>query len=332
MATSRGRHVYCKAAPGSVQAIRAAIGKPEGRGAINCGDGELRAGPGCYSVLPPSKHPSGAVYEWLIPPAAEIQVVDLATAGFICCENQGCNRENGESRAAQMTLRRLEASELRASSLAGNNQPFNLQPPSCHQSSQITPSSLDSLPSLLQAQVEAAIAKTLPNRGGTRHKLLFELARELKAIAGLAEAPKTELKPIVAQWHALARPFNQTKAFEESWFDFAEGWEKVKHPAGQEPIAMIFALAIESELPEAARQYEQPELQSLVALCRELQRGCGDQPFFLSSRTAGGLLNVDHSTASRWLRGLQTDGILELVVKGSQETHKASRYRYRADL
>ena len=42
------------AAPGSVATLREALGNPEGTGHIDCGDGELRAGVGCYSVLPPS--------------------------------------------------------------------------------------------------------------------------------------------------------------------------------------------------------------------------------------------------------------------------------------
>jgi len=184
----------------------------------------------------------------------------------------------------------------------------------------------------LQKQIEGAIERTLPNGYKQRHKLLFDLARELKALPGLRDAPVVDMRPIVQQWHARALPYILTKPLEESWFDFAEGWGKVKHPKGEEPIAMLLAKADAAELPEVAREYEQEELRRLVALCRELQRACGDGPFYLASRTAGELLGIDHSTASRWLRGLQIDGILRLVVRGSQREHKASRYRYLASL
>ena len=83
-----------------------------------------------------------------------------------------------------------------------------------------------------------------------------------------------------------------------------------------------------AELPEPALQYEQQELRLLVALCRELQRACGTGPFFLSTRTAGQLLGINHVRASRWLRGLRHDGILELVSRGTRQDRLASRYRY----
>ena len=162
---------------------------------------------------------------------------------------------------------------------------------------------------------------------------MFELARELKALPGLAEASIAELKPYVRQWHKRALPYIvNAKAFEESWFDFAEAWDKIKYPKGEEPIAMMFAKAVEAELPEVAQQYEQRKLRLLVALCRELQRACGTGPFFLSTRTAGQLLGVNHVTASRWLRGLRLDGILKLESEGSREEHRAHRYRYVAPL
>jgi hypothetical protein len=93
-------------------------------------------------------------------------------------------------------------------------------------------------------------------------------------------------------------------------------------------MTMIVAKAMEAELPEVAKQYEQQPLRLLVAVCRELQRASGEGPFYLSARTAGKYLDVTHVTAWRWLRGLQHDGILQLVSKGSQSAHKASRYRW----
>jgi bifunctional DNA primase/polymerase-like protein len=82
VATRRGMHVYCIAAPGSIEAVRQLLGKP-GTGAIQFADGELRAGIGCYSVLPPSVHPSGHVYRWVVLPGDELPIVDLLAGGFL---------------------------------------------------------------------------------------------------------------------------------------------------------------------------------------------------------------------------------------------------------
>lgn len=80
--TRRGRHVYFRTMPECVAKLRQVMGKL-GTGAIACGDGELRVGVGCYSVLPPSVHPSGHIYDWVIPLADDLPVIDLMEAGFI---------------------------------------------------------------------------------------------------------------------------------------------------------------------------------------------------------------------------------------------------------
>jgi hypothetical protein len=58
------------------------------------------------------------------------------------------------------------------------------------------------------------------------------------------------LKPYVREWHRGALPNIRTKPFEETWFDFAEAWEKVKFPAGAGAMDMIFANAMQAEFPE----------------------------------------------------------------------------------
>jgi len=70
-------------------------------------------------------------------------------------------------------------------------------------------------------------------------------------------------------------------SFEESWFDFAEAWDKVRFPAGAGPMDEIYRRALRADPPEVATQYESPKLRLLIALCRELQRTCGDGPFYL---------------------------------------------------
>lgn len=79
VATRRGRHVYFRATPDSVRRLREGLGKrPDAHGALQRPCGELRLGCGCYSVLPPSSHPSGFEYHWLRPPAWRLPDVDPA--------------------------------------------------------------------------------------------------------------------------------------------------------------------------------------------------------------------------------------------------------------
>jgi hypothetical protein len=58
----------------------------------------------------------------------------------------------------------------------------------------------------------------------------------------------------------------------------------------------------------------------------------GVKPFSLSVRGAGQCLETDPKTAWRWLRILETDGILKMVARGSNVDRKASRFRYVEEL
>ena len=78
VATSRGRHVYFRAAPADLIFVDLRnVDPPE--------DGEYRGDAGHYCLLPPSRHPDGPTYTWLIPlPDGEIPfVADVRAAGFL---------------------------------------------------------------------------------------------------------------------------------------------------------------------------------------------------------------------------------------------------------
>jgi len=149
----------------------------------------------------------------------------------------------------------------------------------------------------------------------------------LKALPELADVASVELELVVRSWHKRALPSISTKPFEETWIDFLRAWPKVKYPKGQEPIAHHLDAA-KKNIPKVAERFEQPALRLLVSLCCELQRDAGAGPFYLSCRTAGRLLNVEHTTAARWLYLLVQSGILIEVEKGSQRHNRATRYRY----
>jgi hypothetical protein len=293
--TRRGRHVYCQAAPGSLHAVRQALGKVGGTGAIAVEDGELRADVGCYSVLPPSKHPSGFVYRWIQPPGdGSLPTIDLLDAGFVSLTHATERTEvYGDDRGQQRLPKITDAID--------------------------------------ECSIESAIARALPTGPGQRHRQVFKLARALKAIPALVDADPRDLKPLVRQWHKAALPFITTSAFEETWIDFLKAWPNVRFPLGSDSMAELLAKVLQMDPPEVARQYEQAELRLLVSLCRELQRAAGEGPFYLACRTAGRWLDVDHSTANRWLFLLVRDGVLAEVSKGGPQTKKASRYRFLVD-
>src|SRR5207245_3828628 len=96
-------------------------------------------------------------------------------------------------------------------------------------------------------------------------------------------------------------------------------------------VEMAFKLALADPPPPiAVKLYGEgrPPIVLLATLCRELQRIAGDGEFFLDCRWAGRLIEVDHTTAWRYLKVLCADGVLAAGAKGSRATGKASQFRF----
>ena len=304
VATGRpgGHHAYFRMAEDVLTEIRQQFSST-GRGAIDLGDGELRCDTGCYVVLPPSRHPDGPVYQWVVPLDGEVPLIDPREVGLVRC---WANAGDTSSAGHPMTQRvqRVTASVLSAHSAL----------------------------SVSSELVELAIRRTLPPGPGQRRNKLFQLARQLKAIPELADRSAGELRPVVEESHQAALPYIKTKPLEASVWNFREAWDRVRFPAGEDIVGRCFAAAKDRAPPKCAEQYEGPGVRRLVALCRELQREYGERPFFLSCRTAGSLLGIGHKTASNWLRGLCGDGILGVVERPPRPTRKALRYKYLGDM
>lgn len=329
--TVRGRHVYAR---GSVEAVRKL--SKSGEGAIlDFGDGELRAGG--YCLAPPSMHPSGKAYKWVVPLAGELPILDVVQAGFVPESWRPAQLQSESNPLFIIPPARpscspcdTEGTECAEGAADTDHSGKHSEPKTfnCDRKKAIGKRTEPAPTFVVDGATEQAIRGTLPSGPGQRHRHIFELARALKAIPALADSDAKALRGIVQQWHKLALPAISTKPFDDTWFDFLEGWGRVKYAKGSEPMAKIFAKAVEAIAPAEAVQYEQPKLRLLVALCRELQREAGGGAFFLSARTAARLLDIDHATAARWLRGLRHDGILQLIEQSNRTERLANSYRY----
>ncbi len=321
--TSRGRHVYARADVAAVHALcKTTILKLE--------DGELRAGG--LVVAPPSIHPSGSIYRWVRPLKTLPPMIDVISAGFLPCNREGRERlegrEDREDRVVQENLEHREEREAREDRETETTEIPKIQKTLRRPllSNAFTDADFDKK---VLSDIRAAVRETVPTSRGQRHRQVFEFCRALKAIPAIADARPLQLANVLRSWWELAQPHSQTP-WEEHLADFLEGWDRVKFAKGDGPIVQCFRRAQENELPDVAQEFEQPLLRLLIALCRELQRVAGSGPFYLSARTAGGLLGVDHTTAHRWLTLLKNVEILELTERGSQnpKDRKANRYRY----
>lgn len=163
---------------------------------------------------------------------------------------------------------------------------------------------------------------------GSRNRQVFHLARALKGISSLADKDPQDHIPIVQRWHSLALPHINTKEFDETLIDFFYAWPRVHTPMHANLMEDAMQRARSKPIPNLP--YDFQHMHDLAALCRELQAIVGDGPFFLSTRTAGRLLGVDHTTAWRGLFLLEQDGWIRTTEKGGTKTNprKATRFRY----
>lgn len=171
---------------------------------------------------------------------------------------------------------------------------------------------------------------TIPTGIGQRVRRLFELARRLRSHPHYTTTTLAELRPLIMEWHRRALPFIGTKAFDETWGDFGDAWHNVNPLKCGDSVVAAMHRADSASLPPEALQYDSVMTRRLVGLCRELSSSSADGVFFLSCRTGARLLGRSlHKSVARMLRMLVRDGVLTEITKGSPQTCKASRYRWR---
>ncbi len=182
--------------------------------------------------------------------------------------------------------------------------------------SSITQGSHPSIPEIIKT--------TLPGGKRQRHDAVFYFARRLKGLPQFASIDPRMLKALVRAWHRKALPYIQTKDFETTYIDFLKGWPRIRQPGNISFLDDVLKRA--TAHPVAG--YENPKIGLLAAVCRELQKEQGREPFYLSTYVGARLLNTTPMSISRGLYLLRMEGVIELVQAGSIRTRRASRYHY----
>lgn len=313
---SKGFHVYAKVSLAMLERQQASYRRIGVKGL----DGEMRW-KSCYTVAPPSRLPEGC-YTFCVPFSDAIK--EIAVEALQLDEDWGAP-SNNTPLDTEDSDNVANTSEPRITHVINRAPNRTVTMPA-------TPLAVDS------PVIQGAISRTRPTGRKQRFGLVFQFARELKAIPAFAsEEDLRILRPFVKEWHRQALPYIGTKPFDDTWMDFTRGWPRVKFPAGTASLGELFELAVNALDPPELQDYERPELKLLIKFCRELQLNIdagGIKPFFLTCRDAAELLtsyykrNVAFQSVNYWLDGLCRDKVLEKVSVGSQKSRKANEWRY----
>jgi hypothetical protein len=246
-------------------------------------DGEHRGSPTSYVLAPPSSHPAGIVYNWLIPPVGGFPVVaDPQAAGL----------------APPLSEFRRQLADGRTQTHQHGQHP-NTQTNSCV----LTP---------LPGDLEKAVLLSLPDGPGQRVACLFELAGRLLPF-GLSDG---EAEAVLRWWLELALPVIGTKDFAETAKDFGHARRNRVHPVG---IGWQALLTEDVPVPEIADRLgiSSGPMRKLLATIYRITRR--DRTFFMGCRDAATAMGgVSHVTGWKALKRLQAAGVISLVKPGER--------------
>ena len=180
VATARGRHVYCRSNHRGIKQFR------------RRGTSTARA----TACLPPSLHPSGVAYRWVIPLADGKSRWSKTCALLVYFLSPTKQREQSVQRG-----QRYRTEENRSNERGGWWETPHPCPPTHPLNCPVL--SVTSGDTTAAAATDRAVMETIPTSIGRRNRQVFQLARALKAIPRLADAPVDVLKPHVQRWHRI---------------------------------------------------------------------------------------------------------------------------------
>ncbi len=268
-------------------------------------DGEFRA-KGSIVVLPPSKHPDGGVYRWIVEPFTDIPIVQATTL---------------ESRLSEDYERTHDSLNLSYSdqdtvyTYAGGN-PYDLDQDAWYtyagDSSETTPTPhMAYVDRDKQSLIDEAIACTIPAVIGSRNRKIFELARRLKSFLGNDIGVET-LRCHVVQWHRRSLPTIKTKDFGETWNDFVHAWQEIRTPVGV-GLARIKHAA---SLDKFSRQSGDPNGDRVARVFRAASRLHGGREFYMAYRTLAECVDLSPKAARYIALRLVGEGLVVITRKG----------------
>jgi hypothetical protein len=158
------------------------------------------------------------------------------------------------------------------------------------------------------------IAQLRPTDYHQNNQSLFKLARLMKSYENAIGRPATqlELQFLFDRWSLVARRFWRHELTRDDYYaEFLQAYGYARIGVDENPLELALNRARSAPLPELAG-FTDERIRLLGAICRELQILTKEHPFFIPTRKIGEILDVHWTIAARWLRALETLGIIRL--------------------
>jgi len=315
--SGNGWHFYFRLPEGGLADVRERLGASGGKGHVNVAGVELRFDTGCYTVLPPSIHPSGRQYQWHREPFNGVPIIDPFEADLVTPSSssptyQKCCIDVIDSKDSRdiVDVRDFETCK----DIEGERRETT------------------------KDELVEILAKCAVTHAGQSHSKAFLLARHLKGLPefeGRSSAEAIdELEPIITVWFEECQSaMSGEHDIEEMIDDVLDGFDRVKFKAGEDMVQICYERAKACALPMAANVMRTDETRLLVGLCREMHRANGGKAFGLSSHKVAMAFGIDKPIkAYRWLNRLCAKDVLKLVKRGTSGVNgRPSRYQYLGD-
>ena len=176
------------------------------------------------------------------------------------------------------------------------------------------------------------IARLVPTECHQNNSSLFKLARLVRSYESVVGRPatKAELQFVFERWAERARQFWRPELTRDDYYaEFLTAYSYAQMGLHENPLDLAVSRAKAAPLPEVP-SFSDKRIRLLVAICRELQKMTGANPFYLPTRKLGEILGAHWTQVASWLRALE---VLDIIRLAPGEVRKrggsrSPRYHY----
>ena len=178
------------------------------------------------------------------------------------------------------------------------------------------------------------IARLVPTECHQNNNSLFKLARLVRSYERVVgrSATSPELRLVFDRWAQTAREYWRPELTKDDYYaEFLMAYSYARMGLHENPLELAVSRAKAAPLPEVPG-FTNERIGLLVAICRELQKITGANPFYLPTRKLGEVLEIHWTRVANWLRALEVLGIIRLAPGEVRKRggNRSPRYHYGA--